>query len=58
MQRFRLYPRIYEVIWEIDRYRMGYDPNEKSVVQRYLYLDAGWKIARETLAVRGGELGM
>lgn len=49
MQRFRLYPRIYEVIWEIDRYRMGFDPNEKSVVQRYLYLDAGWKIARENL---------
>lgn len=49
MQRFRLYPRIYEVIWEIDRYRMGYDPNEKSVVQRYLYLDAGWKIARQHL---------
>jgi hypothetical protein len=49
MQRFRLYPRIYEVIWEIDRFRMGYDPNEKSVVQRYFYLDAGWKIARENL---------
>ncbi|MEN8230546.1 MAG: O-antigen ligase family protein [Bacteroidota bacterium] len=49
MKRFRLYPRIYEVIWEIDRYRMGLDPNEKSVVQRYLYLDAGWKIAREHL---------
>jgi len=49
LQRFRLYPRIYEVIWEIDRYRMGYSPNEKSVVQRYLYLDAGWKIARENL---------
>jgi len=47
LQRFRLYPRIYEVIWEIDRYRLGYSPNEKSVVQRFLYLDAGWKIARE-----------
>ena len=54
MQRFRLYPRIYEVIWEIDRYRMGYDPNEKSVVQRYLYLDAGWKIAREHLFIGVG----
>ncbi len=49
MQRFKLYPRIYEVIWEIDRYRMGFDPNEKSVVQRYLYLEAGWEIAREHL---------
>lgn len=49
MQRFRLYPRIYELIWEIDRFHMGFDPNEKSVVQRYLYLNAGWKIAREHL---------
>ena len=49
MQRFRLYPRIYEVIWEIDRYNMGFDPNEKSIVQRYLYLNAGWKIASENL---------
>jgi len=49
LQRFRLYPRIYEVIWEIDRYRMGYSPNDKSVVQRFLYLDAGWKIAKENL---------
>lgn len=49
LQRFRLYPRIYEVIWEIDRYRLGYSPNEKSVVQRYLYLEAGWSIARENL---------
>ncbi|MCK4746539.1 MAG: O-antigen ligase family protein, partial [Bacteroidales bacterium] len=47
LQRLRLYPRIYEVIWEIDRYRLGYSPNEKSVVQRFLYLDAGWKIFKE-----------
>ncbi len=49
LQRFRLYPRIYEVIWEIDRYTLGYSPNEKSVVQRFLYLDAGWQIARKNL---------
>lgn len=49
LDRFKLYPRIYEVIWEIDRYKLGYDPNEKSVVQRYLYLKAGSKIARENL---------
>jgi len=49
MNHFRLYPRIYEVIWEFDRYRMNNDPNQKSVVQRYLYLKAGWVIAREHL---------
>jgi len=47
LDRFKLYPRVYEVIWEIDRYKRGFDPNEKSVVQRYLYLEAGWQIARE-----------
>jgi hypothetical protein len=49
MKRFRLYPRIYEVIWEIDRYKLGYAPNEKSIVQRYLYLQAGWSISRDHL---------
>jgi hypothetical protein len=49
LDRFRLYPRIYEVIWEIDRYKLGYDPNGKSVVQRYLYLEAGKKIAHDHL---------
>jgi len=49
LERFRLYPRIYEVIWEFDRYGMGYPPNNKSVVQRYLYLQASWSIASEHL---------
>jgi hypothetical protein len=49
MSRFKLYPRIYEVIWEIDRFRLGGDPNGKSVVQRFLYLEAGWEIARDKL---------
>ena len=49
MDRFKLYPRIYEVIWEIDRYKLGYDPSGKSVVQRYLYLEAGKNIARDHL---------
>jgi len=54
MKRFRLYPRMYEVLWEIDRYHRGYAPNEKSVVQRYLYLQAGWSIAREHLLLGVG----
>ncbi len=46
-EKFKLYPRIYELIWEIDRFRLGYSPNEKSMVQRLFYLRAGWTIARE-----------
>jgi len=49
LQRFSLYPRIYEVIWEFDRYESGYSPNNKSIVQRYLYLQASWSIVREHL---------
>lgn len=49
LMRFRLYPRIYEVIWEFDHYGKGYPPNNKSIVQRYLYLQAGWAIARDNL---------
>jgi len=32
--KLKIYPRIYETIWEIDQYRIGRDPNEKSLVQR------------------------
>jgi hypothetical protein len=49
LKRFRLYPRIYEVIWEFDRYGKGYSPNDKSIVQRYIYLQTGLAIAREHL---------
>lgn len=47
LKRFALYPRIYEVIWEIDRYRKGYSPNDKSMIQRYFYMRAGYSIAKE-----------
>jgi hypothetical protein len=49
LNRFGLYPRIYEVIWEFDRYRLGFSPNDKSLVQRYYYLKAGVSIASENL---------
>jgi len=60
LKRFKLYPRVYEVIWEIDRYRKDQAPNEKSVVQRYLYLQAGWKIAQDHLlfGVGNGDVKM
>jgi len=35
--RFSLYPRIYEVIWEIDRFRKSKEPGDHSVSQRLLY---------------------
>jgi hypothetical protein len=49
LKRFALYPRIYEAIWEFDRYNQGYDPNDKSLIQRYYYLKAGLGIAADNL---------
>lgn len=49
LNRFALYPRIYEVIWEFDRYNLGFSPNDKSLVQRYYYLKAGLHIASDNL---------
>ena len=49
LDRFALYPRVYEVIWEFDRYKLGYSPNDKSLIQRYFYLKAGLSIASENL---------
>ena len=49
LNHFSLYPRIYEVIWEFYSYSIGKTPNDKSVLQRYIYLKAGWAIARENL---------
>jgi O-antigen ligase len=49
LNKFALYPRIYEVIWEFDRYNLGYSPNDKSLIQRYYYLKAGLSIASENL---------
>ncbi|MCA1747339.1 MAG: O-antigen ligase family protein, partial [Bacteroidales bacterium] len=49
LNRFALYPRIYELIWEFDRYRLGHSPNDKSLIQRYFYLKAGLSIASDNL---------
>jgi len=32
--KLRIYPRIYETIWEIDQYRIDKNPNQKSLAQR------------------------
>ena len=54
LNRYALYPRIYEIIWEINRYRLGASPNQKSMVMRLLYFEAGWNIARENLWIGVG----
>jgi len=42
-----IYPKLYEVIWQIDRFRKGANPSGHSVTQRILYLQAGIGIIKE-----------
>jgi len=53
-KKFSLYPRVYEIIWEIHRVRLGYSPNDKSIIQRWLYLEAGRTIAAENFWIGVG----
>jgi O-antigen ligase len=43
-QKYSLYPRVYEVIWEIDGYLRGGDPSGHSIAQRIAYLNAAKSI--------------
>jgi len=49
LKKFSLYPRIYEVVWELDSYRINANPNSHSIIQRMYYLKAGWNIASRNL---------
>lgn len=42
-----IYSKIYEVIWQIDRFRKGGNPSGHSVTQRILYLQAGIGIIKD-----------
>jgi hypothetical protein len=42
-----IYPKLYEVIWQIDRFRKGANPSGHSVTQRILYLKAGIGIIKQ-----------
>ncbi len=41
-----LYPRIYQIIWEIDNYRKGGNPSGHSFAQRLEYWKTGFEIIR------------
>lgn len=52
--KYSLYPRIYQVIWEIDGYLNGGDPSGHSIAQRIAYLDAAGYIIRNNLWIGVG----
>ncbi|MDY6801283.1 MAG: O-antigen ligase family protein [Bacteroidota bacterium] len=37
-QRYALYPKVYQIIWEIDVYRKGANPTGNSITQRWEFL--------------------
>jgi hypothetical protein len=41
-----LYPRIYQILWEIDNYRKGGNPSGHSFAQRFEYWNTGLNIIR------------
>jgi hypothetical protein len=45
-KKFAIYPRIYELLWEVDRYRKGGDPSGHSLAQRIVYLKTGIHIIK------------
>ncbi len=42
--KFALYPRIYELFWEMEKYKKTGDPSGQSLGQRIEYLKTGWHI--------------
>lgn len=44
--KFSIYPRIYELLWELEQYSKSGDPSGHSIAQRIEYLKTGWSIAR------------
>lgn len=47
--KFGIYPRLYQILWEIDHYNNFGVASGSSIMQRYLYLKASWQIIKENL---------
>jgi O-antigen ligase len=45
--KYALYPRIYQVLWEIDVYKKGQNPAGNSITQRIIYLQTAFKIIKK-----------
>jgi hypothetical protein len=52
--KISLYPKIYEVIWQIDVFRRGGNPSGHSITQRLLFLQTGFQIAGENFWIGVG----
>jgi len=57
--KFSVYPKIYEVLWQIDMYMKGGNPQRHSVTQRFEFLKIANKIIKENFwfGVGTGDVG-
>jgi len=57
--KFAIYPKIYEVLWQIDSYLDGGNPQNHSVTQRFEFLKIAKKIVKENFwfGVGTGDVG-
>ena len=53
-RKFTIYPRIYQVIWEIDFYVKGGNPSGHSITQRLEYLKTGLEIIKNNFWIGVG----
>jgi len=49
LNKYSLYPRIYQIIWELDSYKQGNDPSGHSVAQRLAYMQASTHIIKNNI---------
>ena len=49
LNKFSIYPRVYQIIWELDSYSKGVNPSGHSVTQRIEYINAASYIIKRHL---------
>lgn len=54
LNRYSLYPRIYEIIWEIDHYVRNKKPGDHSVSQRIMYYKAAISVFKNNMVFGTG----
>jgi len=52
--KFSLYPRIYQVLWEIDVYKKGQNPAGNSITQRIVFVETAIKIIKSNFWIGVG----
>jgi len=49
--KYSLYPRIYQILWEIDCYKKGFDYSNSSLILRYISIKTTFDIIKDNLCL-------